>query len=132
MAGEQIQLKAGAVKAAEYNSPSMPGKEEEAGKKAIKLGDCLPLVSKTQDGRWQNIPVRKSRHYLRLYVFLNLCPWFSILWWSNWQQLFEVSWFHIRDDSPVCYRLVIIGNWGALAVRKQVKRRESGHTLVNC
>jgi hypothetical protein len=44
-AGEHIQLNDGAVNAAEYNSPSMPGKEEEAGKKAMKLGDCLLIVS---------------------------------------------------------------------------------------
>jgi hypothetical protein len=44
-AGEQIQLNAGAVKAAEYNSPSRPGKEEDAGKKAMKLGEFLETVS---------------------------------------------------------------------------------------
>jgi hypothetical protein len=40
IAGEQIQLKAAALKAPEYMSPSMAGKEELQGKKAMNLGDC--------------------------------------------------------------------------------------------
>lgn len=39
-AGEQSQLKAGAVNAAEYTSPRMLGYVTFAGKKAMKLGDC--------------------------------------------------------------------------------------------
>jgi hypothetical protein len=39
-AGEQSQLKAGAVKAAEYISPKMLGYVTPAGKKAMKFGDC--------------------------------------------------------------------------------------------
>jgi hypothetical protein len=46
-------LNDGAVNAAEYSSPSMPGKEDEAGKKAMKLGDCLLIVSREQ-GRKAN------------------------------------------------------------------------------
>jgi hypothetical protein len=39
-AGLHSQLKAGAVNAAEYISPSMDGYVTPAGKKAMKLGDC--------------------------------------------------------------------------------------------
>jgi hypothetical protein len=39
-AGEQSQLKAGALKAAEYISPRMLGYVTVEGKKAMNLGDC--------------------------------------------------------------------------------------------
>jgi hypothetical protein len=39
-AGEQIQLNAAALNAPLYISPSIAGKDELQGKKAMNLGDC--------------------------------------------------------------------------------------------
>ena len=47
-------------------------------------------------------------HDLRFNIFLDVFPFLPLLWGTGWQQLAQITWRNIGDNTPVLYIIIII------------------------
>ena len=90
----------------------MDGYVAEAGKYAMKLGDCLifhqPGTSVRLTSDPSSVPVGQARHNLGFDILLNLTPFFAFLWRTGREKRLKIARRNVGHDATILDRLIIL------------------------
>ena len=87
----------------------------------MKLGDCLDPAqlehwhSQWPKVEWMVLPMGQTGHDLRFDVFLYIVPFFSFDRRSRGEQLAQITWFDVGDDTAVLNGVEVINDWAVLS-----------------